>query len=323
MSQPLRIVFLDRDTLSPQTVLRPFDFPHALIVHARSTKAEIPARIAGADIVITNKGPIDRAALAGAPRLRLIAVAATGTDNIDLRACADRAIPVSNIRDYAGDTLSEHVFALMLALRRSIVPYIESVKRGRWQEAAQFCFFDHPIRSLSGATLGIVGSGALGSAVAALARAFGMKVLFAARKGAADSATHTPFDTMLESSDVITLHCPLTPATRHLLGAREFALMRRKPLLINTARGGLVDEAALEAALRNGQISGAGFDVAAAEPPATDNTLMRLTALPNFLLTPHVAWASEESVQRLADQLVENVELFMRGAARHLVAPAA
>ncbi len=318
--QALNVVFLDRGTLPPEIELKPLGFAHRLTVHERTAPDEVAARIADADIVITNKAPVRAEALAAAPRLRMIAVAATGTDIVDLKACAERGIIVSNIRNYAVNTVPEHTFALILALRRSILAYRDSVKSGRWAQSGQFCYFDYPINDLAGSTLGIIGDGALGTSVAAIARAFGMKVLFAAHKGRTGMGKlYTPFEDILRLSDVITLHAPLRPASRNMIGAAEFAAMERRPLLINTARGGLVGEQPLHDALVNGQIAGAGFDVATAEPAPDDHILVRLLELPNFILTPHVAWASREAIQGLADQLIENIELFMRGKPRHVV----
>ena len=316
----MKIVFLDRDTLSPQTRLRAPAFDHELICHARTSSAQVPERIADADIVVVNKVRLDAQAIACAPRLKLIAVAATGTDNIDLAACRDRGIVVSNIRNYAVNTVPEHTFALIFALRRSICAYRDAVRAGRWQASGQFCFFDYPIRDLAGSTLGVIGDGVLGQAVAAIGRALGMRVLMSAFKGRTDMGIlYTPFDRVLAESDVITLHCPLLPETRNLIGATEFAAMRRAPLLVNTARGGLVDEHAVGAALATGQISGAAFDVVAGEPPRSDHPFMALLDRPDFILTPHVAWASDEAVQALADQLVDNIEAFQRGAAVNVV----
>lgn len=316
----VKVVFLDRGTLPEEITLRPFGFANDLEVHEVSTPDEVAARIAGADIVITNKAKVSAQAIAGAKRLKLVAVAATGTDNVDLGAAADRGIVVSNIRNYAVHTVPEHTFALILALRRNILAYRQSVAAGRWQESGQFCFFDHSIRDLSGATLGIVGDGVLGKAVAELGKAFGMKVLFSDYKGTTGMGPlYTPFTEVMRQSDVITLHSPLTPSTRNMIGTAEFALMERKPLLINTARGGLVDEEALHDALTSGRISGAGFDVVTVEPPSADHVMMRLLALPNFILTPHVAWSSREAIQSLADQLVDNVEAFLGGAPRNVV----
>jgi glycerate dehydrogenase len=316
----LKVVFLDADTLSPETELKPFTFPHSIEVHARTKNEDAAARIADADIVIVNKVRLDAAAIEGAANLKLIAAAATGTDNIDVATAAKRGVGVSNIRNYATDSLPEHALALLLTLRRSLLPYRQSVADGRWAEAEQFCYFDFPIRSLAGSTMGIVGRGTLGQAVGELAKAFGMTVLFAGRKGDADvAAPYTPFDEVMRTSDAITLHLPLKPDSRNLIGAPEFALMERKPILINTARGGLVDEVALGDALRSGQIAGAGFDVATIEPPPPDHPLMQLLDLPNFILTPHVAWASQETIQRLADQLVDNINAFVAGEPRNVV----
>jgi len=311
---PMKIVFLDRSTLSRQTRLRAPGFAHDLVVFDRTAPHEVADRIRDADIVIANKVRLGRAELQDADRLKLVAVAATGTDNIDLQACNERGIVVSNIRNYAVHTVPEHTFALIFALRRSICAYRESVRAGRWQEAAQFCYFDFPIRDLARSTIGIIGDGVLGQAVGSMARALDMRVLFAAYKGASGMGPlYTPFQQVLAESDILTLHCPLSAATRNLIGAAEFEAMERKPLLINTARGGLVDEGALADALRSGRISGAGFDVATTEPPPSNHPLMALLELPNFILTPHVAWASDEAVQGLADQLVDNIDAFVRG----------
>lgn len=323
-STPLKVVFLDRETISPQTVLQTLSFAHTLELHGRTRPEQVAERIADADVAIVNKVRIGAEHIAAAPRLRMIALAATGSDNVDLAACEQRGIVVSNIRGYATRTVPEHVFALIFALRRSIVAYHQSVQAGRWQDAQQFCYFDYPIRDLAGSTLGVIGAGALGQAVAQIGRALGMRVLFAAHKGRGDmGALYTPFDTVLAESDVITLHCPLNTHTHHLLGAAEFAAMARKPLLINTARGALIDDQALVAALRGGQLGGAGLDVTVPEPPPVDHPLMSLLDLPNFILTPHVAWASAEAAQTLADQLIGNVEAFVAGSPRNVLAGAA
>ena len=316
----MKIVFLDRDTLSPQTRLRDPAFPHELVVFDRTSPAQAAARVADADIVVVNKVRLGAEVLAAAPKLRFIAVAATGTDILDLAACGRQGIVVSNIRNYAVNTVPEHTFALIFALRRSICAYRDAVRAGRWQAARQFCFFDHPIRDLAGSTLGVIGDGVLGQAVAAMGRALGMRVLMSGFKGRNDQGVlYTPFDRVMAESDVLTLHCPLLPETRNLIGPVEFAAMKRKPLLINTARGGLVEEAAVGPALDAGHISGAAFDVVTAEPPPPDHPFMALLDRPNFILTPHVAWASDEAVQTLADQLVDNIEAFVRGAPVNVV----
>ncbi|GGA55619.1 glycerate dehydrogenase [Nitratireductor aestuarii] len=318
--RPQQIVFLDRETLPPETCLKGLSFPHDLTLYGRTAPDQVAARIADADIVITNKVPVRGDAIGQAKRLKLIAVAATGYDNVDLAACTERGITVSNIRNYAGNTLPEHTFALILALRRSILPYHQSVARGEWQKSGQFCYFDYPVFNLAGATLGVIGDGTLGRAVAKLGEAFGMRVLFSAHKGRTGMGSlYTPFEEVLRQSDVITLHCPLKPATRNMIAAEEFALMERRPLLINTARGGLVDENALCDALERGQISGAGFDVVTKEPLPADHPFTRLMDRPNFILTPHIAWSSREAIQVLADQLIENIELFHKGTPRNVV----
>lgn len=316
----LKVVFLDRNTLAPQTVVRPLGFVHQLAVFESTSPEQLPARIADADIIISNKVRLTAEAIARAPRLKMIAVAATGTDIIDLPACAQRGIIVSNIRNYAGHAVPEHVFALIFALRRNLIAYREAVQRGRWQAAGTFCFFDYPIGELHGATLGIIGNGALGHATANIGRALGMRVLLAGRKGSAGlEPGYTPFEEVLAQSDVISLHCPLLPATRQLIGRAEFAKMLRRPLLINTARGGLVDETALVDAIKAGQIAGAGFDVVSQEPPPLDHPFNALRDYPNFILTPHVAWASDEAMQTLADQLIDNIEAWVKGMPKNVV----
>lgn len=316
----MNIVFLDRGTISPQTTVRAPAFAHQLTVHEQTRPDEVAERIADADIVIVNKVRLTEAVIRQAPRLRMVAVAATGTDNVDLRACAARGVVVSNIRNYAVNTVPEHTFALIFALRRSICAYRDSVIAGRWQESGQFCYFDYSIRDLAGSTLGVIGDGVLGRSVADMGRALGMNVLMSAFKGRSDMGTlYTPFEEVLARSDIITLHCPLNEQTRGMIGPAELDRMQKRPLLINTARGGLVDEHALVPALTSGKISGAGFDVVSVEPPPADHPFNQLLKRPDFILTPHVAWASDEAIQGLTDQLIENIEYFVKGAPRNVV----
>jgi glycerate dehydrogenase len=316
-----RIVFLDRETIAPQTTLRRPSFPHSWVEHARTSPEQVFERLAdGAEIVITNKVQLLAETLAKLPRLKLIAVAATGTDIVDIDYCREHGIAVCNIRGYAINTVPEHTFALIFALRRNLVAYREAVGRGRWQESGQFCFFDYPIRDLCGSILGIIGEGTLGQRVADIGKALGMRPLFAAHKGKTGlGPLYTPWDEVLATSDVITLHSPLLPDTRDMIAMPEFQAMKRRPLLINTARGGLVNEADLVVALREGLIGGAGFDVLTKEPPDDDHPLLGLLDMPNFILTPHVAWASDEAMQALADQLIDNIESFVRGEPRNVV----
>jgi glycerate dehydrogenase len=309
-----KIVFLDRDTLAPQIRLKRPAFEHELVEYARTSPDQVVTRLEGASIAITNKVALTADMLAQLPALKLIAVAATGTDVIDKAACERQGVVVSNIRGYAVNTVPEHTFALMLALRRNLVAYRDDVLDGEWQKSGQFCFFNHAIRDLGGATLGIIGEGVLGQRVAEIGKVFGMKPLFAAHKGRDGlGPLYTPWDEVLATSDVITIHSPLTPQTRGMLSTPEFRAMKKKPLLINTARGGLVDESALVEALDEGLISGAGFDVLTTEPPPADNPLMRIASRPNVIVTPHVAWASDEAQQTLADQLMDNIAAFVEG----------
>lgn len=313
-----QIVFLERDSLDAQ-VRRPA-FPHSWHDHDGIPGAEEIVRLLErATIAIVNKVPLRAATLARLPHLKMIAVAATGTDNVDVAACRSRGIVVSNVRGYAEHTVPEHAFMLILALRRNLLAYREDLKRGLWQNAERFCLSGHPVQDLHGATLGIFGEGSIGQGVARLARGFGMRVLFADHEPPkAHDVAFSPADQVLGESDVVSLHLPLTAATKNLIGAAELAKMKPGALLINTARGGLVDERALAAALRSGKLAGAGFDVLSVEPPKGGNPLLELD-LPNFILTPHVAWSGRQAMQALADQLIDNVEAFVRGTPRNVV----
>ncbi len=316
-----RIVCLERDSVIAD--MRRPTFPHDWVEYPMSTPAQVVERLQDATIAIVNKLPLPAVAVDALKSLKMVAVSATGTNIVDLDACRQRGIVVSNIRGYADHTVPEHAFALLLALSRNLVAWRATVQAGRWQQSDQFCLFDHPIRDLHGATLGLIGSGSLGNGVARLAEAFGMRVLRAERKGASVLRPgYTAFGEVLRRADVISLHCPLTPETTGLLGEAELRAMKPTALLINTARGGLVDEAALIRALHEGWIAGAGFDVITAEPPPAGHPMLapELLALPNFLLTPHVAWSSRPAMQLLADQLIDNIEAFAAGQPRNRVA---
>jgi glycerate dehydrogenase len=312
-----RIVFLDRSTLQAE-VRRPA-FEHSWTEYPVTALSELPQRLATATIAITNKVPLRETTLQRLTDLRMIAVAATGYDVVDIAYCKAHGIAVANIRNYAVHTVPEHAFALITALRRNLLAYRRDVENGRWQQVDQFCFFDHPIRDLHGATLGILGEGVLGQATAHVGRAFGMQVLFADHAPPkAPGVVFTPLDQVLAESDVISLHLPLSDETRNLIGAAELRRMKRTAILINTARGGLVDERALAQALKDGVIAGAGFDVLSKEPPKEGNPLLELR-MPNFILTPHVAWASDGAMQFLADQLIDNIEAYVGGRPQNLV----
>jgi glycerate dehydrogenase len=313
MAEMERIVFLERGTLSAD--IRPPNFAHEWREYETTEQAQVVERLRDATIAITNKLALGATELAALPALKLIAVAATGVDKIDLASCQQRGIAVTNVRGYAVHTLPEHVLLLLLALRRNLLGYRADVQAGEWAKAAQFCLHTHPINDLYESTLGIVGYGALGQAVARLAQGVGMRVLVAERKDAPQMrAGRTPFAEVLRTADSLTLHAPLNEETRHLIGTAELRAMKPSALLINCGRGGLVDEAALVAALRTGEIAGAGVDVLSSEPPRAGNPLLEVD-LPNLIVTPHVAWASRQAMQALADQLIANIEAFVRGQA--------
>ncbi len=303
------VVFLDLETLGAR--IGPPSLPHRCVEHEVTETSQVPERLRGATVCITNKVRITAEALRQLPDLILIAVAATGTDVIDKWAAKSAGVTIVNIRNYAFNTVPEHVLALMFALRRNLLAYADDVRRGVWNESRQFCLLPHPIQDIAGSTIGIVGYGAIGQR----AEALGMRVIaydVAPQDGLVD------LDTILRESDVITLHAPLTEQTRNMIGAAELARMKPNAILINTARGGLVDEQALAGALRAGKLGGACFDVLTEELPRSGNILLD-PGIPNLSVTPHVAWASQEAMQILADQLVANIEAFMAGAARNVV----
>ena len=312
-----RAVFLDRASLKAK-VRKPAGVAD-YVEYEKTAVDEIVPRLDGAAVAIINKVPMRAATLARLPDLKMIAVAATGYDVVDVPYCKEHGIAVANIRNYAVHTVPEHAFAMILALRRNLLAYRHDVENGVWNRSEQFCFFTHPIGDLHGATLGIIGEGAIGQATAAIGRAFGMRVLFADHAPPKmDGVVFTPHETVLAESDVISLHCPLIPSTRNLIDLTAFRKMKRNALLINTARGGLVDEAALIQALDQELIAGAGFDVLTVEPPRDGHPLLDVRR-PNFILTPHVAWASDGAMQFLADQLIDNIDRWAAGNPQHLV----
>lgn len=285
-------------------------------LHDQTPPSRRLQRLATAEVAVSNKVVLDRELLQGCPGLRLIVVAATGTNNVDLQAAADLGMAVANVTGYATPSVVQHVFALILALTTRLPDYQAAVRAGAWQRSEQFCLLDYPIRELAGLTLGIVGHGELGRGVARVAQAFGMEVWLSQRPGGPPQAGRWPLAELLPRVDVLSLHCPLTPETRNLIGPAELALMRTDALLINTARGGIVDEQALGQALRSGTIGGAGVDVLSLEPPREGNPLLA-PDIPNLILTPHIAWASRQSRQRLLDEVAANILAFRQGEARH------
>lgn len=281
-----------------------------------STAEELPARLAPAEILITNKIRIGPAELAAAPHLKLICLAATGVNNVDLAAAQARDIGVCNISAYCTTSVVQHVYALILALTHHLSGYQRLLQDGAWKNSPQFCLLDYPIRELAGLKLGIVGYGELGRGVARAAPAFGLEVLVSERPGGpAQGGIRMPFDQLLAQADILTLHCPLTDATRGLIDAKALARMKPDALLINTARGALVDSAALAAALCAGRIAGAGIDVLPQEPPVGGDPLLD-AAIPNLIVTPHVAWAAREARQRAIDEIARNIASFLAGGRR-------
>jgi glycerate dehydrogenase len=316
----VRAVFLDYGTVSNgdlDTASLERALP-GIVVHARTPNEDVPARIAGFEAVLANKSRIDGAAIRANPQLRFVALTATGVDNVDLASAREAGIAVCNLRDYCTASVAQHVFALLLALTHKLAEYDALVAQGRWQAAAQFSVFPFPIRELPGRTLGVVGYGTLGKAVATIATAFGMQVEVANRPGGVRQDGRRDLDDLLPELDVLTLHCPLTDATRGLISRARLARMKPDAVLINTARGALVGTAALAEALRAGRLGGAGIDVLENEPPPADHPLLD-PSIPNLILTPHVAWAAREARQRCLDELALNVQSFLGGGRRNRV----
>ena len=313
----MRCVFLDYETVSHgdldtktlSAVMPDLEF------FAATTPSEIFGRIANVEVIILNKFRLIRAHIEAAPRLKLVALAATGTDNVDVAAARERGVAVCNVRAYCGQSVMQQVWAMILDLTQRVPEYTRLAKDGSWARSEVFTVLSQPIRELAGLTFGVVGWGDLGRAAAKAAQAFGMHVAIANRPGGEREAGRHDIDQLLAMSDVVSLHCPLNSATRHVIDARRLALMKPDALLINTARGGLVDGAALAAALKAGRLGGAGIDVLPQEPPMTDDPLLD-PAIPNLVLTPHVAWAAREARQRCLDDIAASVRDFLAGGNR-------
>lgn len=318
----MKAVFLDFATVGPSD-LDTSSLTNILPdIEIRNVTAvdEVVERIADADIVLTNKVRLGREVLQYADRLKLIGLTATGTDNVDLDFARAQGIAVCNIRAYCTESVVEHVFAVLLKLSHSIDQYEESVSAGNWEKSEEFCLLDYPLRELSAMTLGIVGYGELGRGVARMAKNFGMRVLVADSHAPDpdDDATRASFEELLKQCDVISLHCPLTASTRNMFGAAQFSAMKSNAILINTARGGLIDSAALATALTNGDIYAAAIDVLPQEPPVDGDPLLEYRGN-NLVLTPHIAWATREARQRAIDELASNVAAFLSGELRNRI----
>ncbi len=302
-------IILDGDSLGRDIDLSPVTDCFSSIEIFGSTKPhEIVPRITHADVVLTNKIRLGEDELRHCQRLKMISVMATGTNNVDLAYCAKNNIQVCNAKGYSTPSVVQHTITLMLALSTNLIPYQLDIKKNAWQQSNVFCLLDHPIQELSGKTLGILGYGDLGRAVAGVARAFGMEVLISERPGVKNSRAgeRIAWQALLPQVDYLSLHCPLTPENQNIINASTLALMKPTAFLINTARGGLINSIDLIAALKTGRIHGAGIDVLNAEPPSIDEVLLA-EDLPNLIVSPHNAWAAKESRARLLIQMKENI----------------
>lgn len=311
----MKIVLLDAHTANPGDVSwAPLEALGTCEIHPRTPAAETVARCAGAAAVITNKAPVTREMMEALPDLRYIGVTATGYNIVDVAAAKERGIVVTNVPGYSTPAVAQLVFALLLELTNHVGHHAGTVREGRWAACPDFCYWDHPVIELSGRTLGIIGYGDIGGAVARIAVAFGMKVLASKREWKSpppEGVQPAGTEEIFSQSDAITLHCPLTDATKHLVNERTLGQMKSTAFLINTGRGPLVDEAALAAALNAGRIAGAGLDVLSIEPPPPGNPLFTAR---NCLITPHIGWASREARVRLIDQVAANLRAFLAGA---------
>ena len=307
----MKAVFLDADTLGNDVDLSPIEaVTGEMVKHPRTSPEQVQERIRGFDTVLVNKVVLSREHFEACPELKTVAVVATGLNNIDKDAAKDHSVTVMNVTNYGRSTVAQHTMALILALATRLVDYDKDVRAGRWGQSSMFCLMGHPIMELEGRTLGVVGYGDLGQGVVERAKAFGMNIVLGARPGQAtgevDGYPRIPLDELLPKVDVLSLHCLLTDDTRNMIGARELKMMKTEALLINTSRGGLVDEQALADALRAGTIGGAGFDVLTEEPPRNGNALLA-DDIPNLIVTPHSAWASREARQRIVEITASNL----------------
>jgi glycerate dehydrogenase len=318
----MKAAFLDYATVgSDELDLSPLEaLTDELLIYDNTPADEAAARIDGCEFVYINKVRMTREILESAGSLRFIGLLATGVDNVDLETARDRGIAVCNIRAYCTNSVVEHVFGVLLNIAHSIGQFHESVRRGEWQQGATFCMLDHPIRELAAMTIGIVGHGELGQGVARLASAFGMQVLISKRPGSPGDtpAGRLEFEDVLRKADVLSLHCPLTEETRNLIGAHELQLMKPSAILVNTARGALVDSGALVDALRTGTISAAAIDVLRVEPPVDGDPLLDYRGN-NLIVTPHIAWATSEARQNAVNEVAANVRAFLSGGDRNRV----
>lgn len=316
-----RIVFLDSATFADGISIPSPDFEHKWTNFDKTNAEKTLERAQGANLIITNKVKFDKALMSQLPQLKHIAITATGTNCVDLKAATELGIKVSNVPGYATRSVSEHVMSLILSLRRHLFHFQADIASGKWQASQQFCFYNEPISDLHGSTLGLIGTGAIAQQVGLLGKAFGMRVIFHSVSGRKElkGESLVSFHDLLASADIVSLHCPLTPATKNLINADALKLMRNNALLINTARGSIVDLEALHQALIGKEIAGAGLDVAPQEPPPKNSVMMQLNAMLNCIVTPHVAWASQQASQVLMEQVVANLNAFVSGQSINIV----
>lgn len=310
----MKIVFLD-STAIPKHILIPRpSFEHTWTEYDHTSSAETIERARDADIVITSKVIFDRETLQQLPKLKLIAITATGTNNVDLVAAEEMGIAVRNVTGYSSTTVPEHVIGLIFSLKHSLAGWLRDQTEAKWAESKQFCYFDYPITDVRGSTLGVFGKGCLGTEVGRLANAVGMKVLYAEHKDATVCREgYTPFDEVLKQADIVTLHCPLTETIKNLINVETLSKMKKGAFLINTGRGPLIDELALVDALKTGHLGGAALDVMVKEPPEKDNPLiLAAKTMPNLIITPHIAWASDSAVTTLVGKVMQNIEEFVQ-----------
>ncbi|OOF42100.1 glycerate dehydrogenase [Rodentibacter trehalosifermentans] len=309
----MQIVFLDSTAIPKHIPIPRPNFEHKWIEYPHTSASQTIERAKDADIVITSKVIFDRKTLEQLPKLKLIALTATGTNNIDLVAAKELGVEVKNVTGYSSVTVPEHVLGLIFSLKHSLAGWLRDQTSAKWGESQQFCYFDYPITDVRGSTLGVVGKGCLGSEVGRLAQALGMNVLYAEHKDATTCREgYTPFNEVLKQADILTLHCPLTPSTENLINAETLSQMKKGAFLINTGRGPLVDEKALLNALTRGHLGGAALDVMIKEPPEKDNPLIiAAKTMPNLIITPHIAWASDSAVTTLVKKVTQNMEEFV------------
>ena len=310
----MNIVFLDSTAIPKHIPIPRPSFPHNWVEYEYTSADQTIERAKDADIIITSKVILSREVLQQLPKLKLIAITATGTNNVDLDAAKELGVAVKNVTGYSATTVPEHVLGMIFALKHSLAGWQRDQIAGKWTESKQFCYFDYPITDVKGSTLGVFGKGCLGTEVGRLAELLGMKVLYAEHRNATTCREgYTPFEEVLKQADILTLHCALTETTKNLINQETLSLCKKGAYLINTGRGPLIDEQAVCDALKSGQLGGAALDVLVKEPPEKNNPLIELAkTMPNLIITPHIAWASDSAVTTLTKKVTQNIEDFVQ-----------